>query len=278
MVFPVSGGFYMYLCICIHKRSPWWIARLRDNSLIDDYSWQPQRYNNIITEIKIASLSRFLARRNSSRQTRTHTLTILVLQQFFVPYVHLYKTLSTQKIKTWKFWNTKYSQNTVLCDTERCTNVFTILQVELSACQSKLKQEISAREKVEAQVLEVHLSLHSLSTPTCIDYRTSSQTARWKIPSDIITLYKTSLVRAVAYNSQPNGCCNVLDKFPSPGCCVDNMVLHNTNTLYIASVSLTSIVPKLYVCSHCSLIWCSCNTMSESVNIHVVNRLAVHCW
>ena len=39
------------------------------------------------------------------------------------------------------------------------------LQVELSACHSKIKQEISAREKVEAQVLEVYTSLRSLSTP-----------------------------------------------------------------------------------------------------------------
>ena len=40
------------------------------------------------------------------------------------------------------------------------------LQVELSACHSKIKQEISAREKVEAQVLEVQTVLVHLSTWT----------------------------------------------------------------------------------------------------------------
>ena len=40
------------------------------------------------------------------------------------------------------------------------------LQVELSACHSKIKQEISAREKVEAQVLEVQTVLVHLSAWT----------------------------------------------------------------------------------------------------------------
>ena len=67
------------------------------------------------------------------------------------------------------------------------------LQVELSACHSKIKQEISAREKVEAQLLEVHTSLHSLSTSTStyMIYRSSSETSVWKFRSscgDIVTL------------------------------------------------------------------------------------------
>ena len=67
-----------------------------------------------ITGIKIASLSWFPARQNSSRQTRTHAFTIIALWQFFIPYVHLYENLSTQKIHAWKFCNTKYSQTMVV--------------------------------------------------------------------------------------------------------------------------------------------------------------------
>ena len=74
------------------------------------------------------------------------------------------------------------------------------LQVELSACHSKIKQEISAREKVEAQVLEVCTSLHSLSTPTYIHGLKIFQcNVNMKFPSscgDIITLSLDYLTKA----------------------------------------------------------------------------------
>ena len=42
-------------------------------------------------------------------------LTIIVLRQFFVPYVHLYENFSTRNINTWKFCNAKYFQTMVIC-------------------------------------------------------------------------------------------------------------------------------------------------------------------
>ena len=75
MVFPIPGG--LYPCVCIHRRSPWPIARSRSKCLIDDTSDSQSIAAIIITGIKIdiALLSQFLARQNSSRQTRiTHSL------------------------------------------------------------------------------------------------------------------------------------------------------------------------------------------------------------
>ena len=79
---------------------------------------------------------------------------------------------------------------------ENTVQMSLFLQVELSACHSKIKQEISAREKVEAQVLEVYTSLHSLSTPTYIHGLKIFQcNVNMKFPSscgDIITLQPCS--------------------------------------------------------------------------------------
>ena len=84
---------------------------------------------------------------------------------------------------------------------------------------------MSARERVEAQVLEVYPALVHLPTWT-IDLPVRCQHLIFL--SSCITLYRTVVMLELLLLQLSAKCMLQLDKFPSPGCCVGSLVLQNT--------------------------------------------------